>query len=62
MTFASVDDVEQALRAESYLADRGLATAIFLALRMRRPLLLEGEAGVGKTEVGKTLHGSSRPS
>ncbi len=55
MTFASVDDVEQALRAESYLADRGLATAIFLALRMRRPLLLEGEAGVGKTEVGKTL-------
>ena len=55
MTFGSVDDVEQALRAESYLADRGLATAIFLALRMRRPLLLEGEAGVGKTEVGKTL-------
>jgi MoxR-like ATPase len=55
VTFASVDDVEQALRAESYLADRGLATAIFLALRMRRPLLLEGETGVGKTEVGKTL-------
>ena len=55
MTFGSVDDVEQALRAESYLADRGLATAIFLALRMHRPLLLEGEAGVGKTEVGKTL-------
>jgi MoxR-like ATPase len=55
VTFGSVDDVEQALRAESYLADRGLATAIFLALRMRRPLLLEGEAGVGKTEVGKTL-------
>jgi len=55
VTFGSVDDVEQALRAESYLADRGLATAIFLALRMHRPLLLEGEAGVGKTEVGKTL-------
>ncbi len=55
MTFGSVDDVEQALRAESYLPDRGLATAVFLALRMRRPLLLEGEAGVGKTEVGKTL-------
>jgi MoxR-like ATPase len=51
----SVEEVEQALRAESYLPDRGLATAIFLALRMRRPLLLEGEAGVGKTEVGKTL-------
>jgi len=55
VTFGSVDDVEQALRAESYLPDRGLATAVFLALRMRRPLLLEGEAGVGKTEVGKTL-------
>jgi MoxR-like ATPase len=53
--FASVEEVEQALAAESYLPDRGLATAIFLALRMRRPLLLEGEAGVGKTEVGKTL-------
>jgi MoxR-like ATPase len=51
----SVDEVEQALRSASYLADRGLATAIFLALTMRRPLLLEGEAGVGKTEVGKTL-------
>ena len=55
MTFASVEEVEQALRRESYLPDHGLATAIFLALRMRRPLLLEGEAGVGKTEVAKTL-------
>jgi MoxR-like ATPase len=55
MAFASVEQVEDALRGESYLADRGLSTAIFLALRMRRPLLLEGEAGVGKTEVGKTL-------
>jgi MoxR-like ATPase len=53
--FGSVDEVERALAAESYLPDRGLATAIFLALAMRRPLLLEGEAGVGKTEVGKTL-------
>ena len=51
----SVDAVERALAAESYLPDRGLATAIFLALSMGRPLLLEGEAGVGKTEVGKTL-------
>jgi MoxR-like ATPase len=51
----SVEDVERSLQAESYLPDRGLATAIFLALQMRRPLLLEGEAGVGKTEVGKTL-------
>jgi MoxR-like ATPase len=55
MHIGSVEDVERALQAESYLADRGLATAIFLALQMRRPLLLEGEAGVGKTEVGKTL-------
>jgi MoxR-like ATPase len=53
--FGSVDEVEEALARESYLPDRGLATAIFLALTMRRPLLLEGEAGVGKTEVGKTL-------
>jgi len=50
-----VEDVGRSLQAESYLPDRGLATAIFLALQMRRPLLLEGEAGVGKTEVGKTL-------
>jgi MoxR-like ATPase len=51
----SVDEVERALARESYLPDRGLATAIFLSLAMGRPLLLEGEAGVGKTEVGKTL-------
>jgi MoxR-like ATPase len=51
----SVDAVERSLAAESYLPDRGLATAIYLSLAMGRPLLLEGEAGVGKTEVGKTL-------
>src|SRR5215475_5103633 len=55
MRFGSVDDVERALEESSYLPDRGLATSIFLSLEMRRPLLLEGEAGVGKTEVGKTL-------
>jgi len=55
VAFGSVEDVESALAADSYLADRGLATAIYLALAMRRPLLLEGEAGVGKTEVAKTL-------
>ena len=55
MTFGSVEEVESALRSDSYLADRGLATAVYLALAMQRPLLLEGEAGVGKTEVGKTL-------
>jgi MoxR-like ATPase len=57
MQFGSVDEVEQALSGASYLPDRGLATALFLALEMRRPLLLEGEAGVGKTEVGRTLAG-----
>ena len=55
MALSSVPEVEQALRAESYLPDHGLATAIYLALVMRRPLLLEGEPGVGKTEVAKTL-------
>ena len=55
MRFASVDELEAALRAEDYLPDRGLATSIYLALEMGRPLLLEGEAGVGKTEVAKTL-------
>ena len=51
----SVDDVRAALAAHDYLADDGLATAIFLAIRLQRPLLLEGEAGVGKTEVAKVL-------
>jgi len=55
MRFTSVEDAEQALRAQSYLADHGLATAVYLALAMRRPLLLEGEPGVGKTEVAKVL-------
>ena len=55
VAFGSVEEVERALAADAYLADRGLATAVYLALAMRRPLLLEGEAGVGKTEVGKTL-------
>jgi MoxR-like ATPase len=53
--FGSVEEVERALAADSYLADRGLATAVYLAVAMQRPLLLEGEAGVGKTEVGKSL-------
>jgi MoxR-like ATPase len=50
-----VDAVAAGLAAHDYLADVGLATAIFLALTLRRPLLLEGEAGVGKTEVAKVL-------
>src|SRR5213082_2052140 len=51
----SVDEAHEALAEHAYLADEGLATAVFLALRLRRPLLLEGEAGVGKTEVAKVL-------
>ena len=50
-----VDDVVARLAAHDYLADDGLATSIYLALAMQRPLFLEGEAGVGKTEVAKTL-------
>ncbi len=50
-----MDDVLAALTANDYLADEGLATAIFLAIQLRRPLFLEGEAGVGKTEVAKVL-------
>src|SRR6185503_11945812 len=52
---SNVEEVERALAEHGYLADEGLATAIFLALTLRRPLLLEGEAGVGKTEVAKVL-------
>ena len=51
----TVDDVLAGLAGEGYLADEGLATAVFLALSMKRPLLLEGEPGVGKTEVAKAL-------
>jgi MoxR-like ATPase len=56
--FDSVEAVQRALRAQAYLADRGLATAIYLALSLDKPLLLEGEAGVGKTEVAKVLAAS----
>jgi MoxR-like ATPase len=51
----SVDDTLALLSAGRYVADRSLATALFLALRLRRPLFLEGEAGVGKTEIAKVL-------
>jgi MoxR-like ATPase len=51
----TVADVAKGLSEHDYLADEGLATSVFLALRLRRPLLLEGEAGVGKTEVAKVL-------
>ncbi|MBW8320088.1 MAG: MoxR family ATPase, partial [Rhizobium sp.] len=52
---ASIDAVIELLSAHDYLAGRPLATVLFLALRMQRPLFLEGEAGVGKTEVAKVL-------
>jgi MoxR-like ATPase len=55
MELHDVADVVTALADHGYLADEGLATAIFLALRLGRPLLLEGEAGVGKTEVAKVV-------
>jgi MoxR-like ATPase len=54
-SLASVVDVRSQLAAHQYLADDGLATAVFLALTLKRPLLLEGEAGVGKTELAKVL-------
>ena len=50
-----VDDLRTALARASYVADRGLATSLLLALRLKKPLLLEGEAGVGKTEAAKSL-------
>jgi len=53
--FQTVDELETALRASDYLPDRGLATALFLATALEKPVLLEGEAGVGKTEAAKAL-------
>ncbi len=53
--FGSIGEVEAALREQSYLPQRGLATSLFLALAIEKPLLLEGEAGVGKTEAAKAL-------
>src|SRR3954447_9441010 len=51
----SIDELTDALRTEAYLADRGLATVMSLSLTLEKPLLLEGEAGVGKTEAAKAL-------
>src|SRR5437763_17072706 len=53
--FTGIEQLEEALLGAAYLPDRGLATALFLALRVRKPLLLEGEAGVGKTEAAKAI-------
>src|SRR2546427_9446730 len=53
--FATVEDVQRAMFVQNYIADRSLATAVFLALKRRKPLLLEGEPGGGKTEIAKVL-------
>ena len=55
MQFDHIEDLQQALASRNYIADRPLTTALFLALKLNKPLLLEGEAGVGKTEIAKTL-------
>ncbi len=53
--FASIDETSTALARHSYIADAGLATSLFLALKMEKPLFVEGEPGVGKTEIAKVL-------
>jgi MoxR-like ATPase len=59
---ASIDETLALLRGADYIGDRALATVLFLSLRMNRPLFLEGEAGVGKTEIAKVLaRGLGRP-
>ncbi len=55
MKFTSIDALQSALREQRYIAERGLATSLYLALKLGRPVFLEGEAGVGKTEVAKVL-------
>ena len=55
INFSTIEDVQRALFAQRYITDRSLATAVYLALKRRKPLLLEGEPGVGKTEVAKVL-------
>src|SRR4051812_35038445 len=62
-TLTSVESVQAALAEQRYLADRALSTAVFLAAELEQPLLLEGEAGVGKTEGARALAGAtgSRP-
>ena len=51
----SIEDVQSLLREQRYISDRGLAVALFLSLKLQRPLFLEGEAGVGKTEIARSL-------
>ena len=58
---SSIDDTLKLLTAGHYVGDRSLATVLFLALRIGRPLFLEGEAGVGKTEIAKVLAATLGP-
>ena len=53
--FTSIEDVQRLMEAQTYIADRALATTLFLAVKLEKPIFLEGEAGVGKTEVAKVL-------
>ena len=55
LSFNTIEELERALARQEYIADRGLATAIFIALTLEKPLFLEGEPGVGKTEIAKVL-------
>ncbi|HEY7700501.1 MAG TPA: MoxR family ATPase [Vicinamibacteria bacterium] len=55
MPIQSIEELQSLLREKLYVADRGLATSIYLALKLERPLFVEGEAGVGKTEIAKVL-------
>jgi MoxR-like ATPase len=55
LVFESIDEMRSALQEHDYIAERSLATSLYLSLRLGKPLLLEGEAGVGKTEVAKVL-------
>jgi MoxR-like ATPase len=53
--FTSIEEVQRLMEAQAYIADRALATTLFLAVKLEKPIFLEGEAGVGKTEVAKVL-------
>jgi MoxR-like ATPase len=55
LELTSIDALQTAMRERRYIAERGLATSLYLALKLRRPLFLEGDAGVGKTEVAKVI-------
>ena len=55
MSLDSIEAVQEAMRRQDYVSDRALATVLFLALKLAKPILLEGEAGVGKTEVAKVM-------